>query len=276
MKEMKLLEEEREATTKILNKEAKQKVKKIENINKELKETIKQTSETHLEERFKAVNSLKTNINIINSELAGLAEKHRNKIAISKQKLEDQKDFYLSKGLNPYVEFRKEELTNEAKNRENKIKNSIELNKLNLSERLEKEAKFIKNQEKKELLLKEYEQSHRASQGRTVIEEKNHQYILSQTSGQMEVLDPLGKAARVYPSQILNSTASNTNNLTGIKKITANIRETMGITKQNLSDSDLNNTNNNAITSTNNRINITTTTTYNNKYNTKEHQKYPI
>lgn len=192
---------------------------------KELDATRKQTEEEKLNERFRAVYELKTNTNLVNAELAGLAAKHRNKIVDSQQRLEDEKEALLSKGLNPYVEFRKKELASEARNREKRMKEAVEINKRELAQRLEKEATFLANQEKAQQLAKEYEQEHRASQGRTVVEERNHKYILSQTKGEMEVLDPLGKAARVYPSQIVEKRTD----LVGVKRITQQIRESMGI-----------------------------------------------
>jgi hypothetical protein len=225
-KEMKLLEEQREATAKTLNIAARKKVNAAVAAEKAVAVTVKQTDEERLNERFKAVYTLKNSTEKVNAELAGMAARHNNKIAAAKKRLEDEKDTLLAKGLNPYVEFRKEELATEARNREQRMKDAVENNKRELAERMEKEAAFIAKQERNEKLARQYEQEHRASQGRTVVEERNHNYILSQTKGEMEVLDPLGKAARVYPSQIVEK-----RELTGMKKITAQIRESMGITK---------------------------------------------
>ena len=95
--------------------------------------TTQQTEEEHLNERFRAVNELKTNTSLVNAELAGLAAKHVNKVNAAKQRLEDEKETLLAKGLNPYVEFRKEELSNEAKNREKRMKAAVEKNKRDLA-----------------------------------------------------------------------------------------------------------------------------------------------
>jgi hypothetical protein len=220
-----MLEDQRAATSKVLNVAARKKVEATEAAMRASAQTTQAAEDERLNERFKAVIQLKTSTNLVNAELAGLAAKHNNKVAAAKKRLEDEKDNMLSKGLNPYVEFRKEELAAEARNREKRMRDAVEKNKRELAERMAKEEEFLKNQERAAQLSKQYEQEHRASQGRTVVEERNHNYILAQTKGQMEVLDPLGKAARVYPSQIVEKRTD----LKGVKKITAQIRESMGI-----------------------------------------------
>lgn len=227
VQELKMLEQQREATAKTLNVAAKKKMATATVKAKELQGTVKAADDAKLEGRFKAVYELKNNTSLVNAELAGLAAKHNNKIHAAQQRLEDEKEALMSKGLNPYVEFRKKELSTEAQNREHRMKEAVESNKRDLADRLEREAHFTAKQERAEQQAREYEQEHRASQGRTVVEERNHNYILAQTKGEMEVLDPLGKAARVYPSQIVGPASE----LTGVKRITQQIRQTMGISK---------------------------------------------
>ena len=165
-------------------------------------EELKQEEE-EMQHRVEAVYQLKQSQTAVNAELAGIASKHRTKVAAAAKRLEDDKEELLAKGMNPYIEFRKKELDNEARSREQRLKNAVERNKVELKERLEREAKFIDKQHRTELKAKEYEQQHRASQGRQVVEGKNNDYILQQTKGKMEILDPLGKAIRIYPSQIV-------------------------------------------------------------------------
>ena len=165
-------------------------------------EELKQ-KEDEMQHRVEVVYQLKQSQTAVNAELAGIASKHRTKVAAAAKRLEDDKEELLAKGMNPYIEFRKKELDNEARSREQRLKNAVERNKVELKDRLEREAKFIEKQQKTELKAKEYEQQHRASQGRQVVEGKNNDYILQQTKGKMEILDPLGKAIRIYPSQIV-------------------------------------------------------------------------
>jgi len=168
-----------------------------------LKEEELKQEEEDMQHRVEVVYQLKQSQTAVNADLAGIASKHRAKVAAAAKRLEDDKEELLAKGMNPYIEFRKKELDNEARGREQRLKNAVEKNKVELKDRLEREAKFIEKQHKAELKAREYEQQHRASQGRQVVEGKNNEYILQQTKGKMEILDPLGKAIRIYPSQIV-------------------------------------------------------------------------
>ena len=90
---------------------------------------IKEKNDAKQQDRVEAVLELKANQAAVRAEIATLAEKHVKKVAAAKQKLEDEKDALLAKGLNPYVEFRKKDLAEEAQRREKKMRDAVEKNK---------------------------------------------------------------------------------------------------------------------------------------------------
>jgi hypothetical protein len=90
---------------------------------------IKERNDFKQQDRVEAVLELKANQAAVRAEIATLAEKHVKKVAAAKQKLEDEKDALLAKGLNPYVEFRKKDLAEEAQRREKKLRDAVEKNK---------------------------------------------------------------------------------------------------------------------------------------------------
>lgn len=182
--------------------EARRRMKAANEQTLELSIQMKDLNEKNMQDRIEAVLELKDNTRAVNAELATLANKHVEKVKDAKNRLDSQKEELLSQGLNPYVEFRKEEFQKADENKKKKMKAAVEKNKKELAERLDREQKFIEKQEKAKLHALEYEKAHRASQGRHVVEEKNRNFILSRTNGTMEILDPTGRAARVDPSQI--------------------------------------------------------------------------
>lgn len=190
------------AIVKKLNKEARAKVADENNRTKALTATVKEVNDRKEKNRIEAVLELKTNVDAVRAEVATMAEKHNRKIEKAKKQLEDEKESLLAQGLNPYVEFRKKQIEEEAAAREKRMKAAVEKNKADLAAQMEKEHKFIEKQEKAKRQAEKYEKEHRASLGRHVIEERNRAYIESKTSAHTEVLDPSGKAARVDPSQI--------------------------------------------------------------------------
>jgi hypothetical protein len=214
--------------------------------NKKNSNTTKQVKESRdkfLLNRIDAVLELKTNTGFAKDEVAVQADKHVKKVQRAKQKLDDEKDAYLAKGLNPYVEFRSRELNHEAKIREKKIKDTVELNKIELSEKLSKEEEERRRSEVKELHAKEYENKHRDEQGRHVIETRNNNYITSITSGSKELLDPSGRASRVDPSQITEIVdysfglgKSSRIPVESVKRITEQIRENLNVDRNDLGE----------------------------------------
>jgi len=202
IKELNDIKERQAEVAKTLNKEARNRVAVTSNKTRMLTEKIKEKNEAEINNRTEAILELKTNLDASRAIVASLAEKHVNKIADAEKRLENEKRELSTKGLNPYVEFRKKELATEYTLKEEKIINKIEKNKLELTNRIEKEEKFIKKKENTILQSKETEKKHRENQGRHVTEEKNRNYIIEKTSKNVELLDPTGKLDRVDPSQI--------------------------------------------------------------------------
>ena len=163
---------------------------------------ILEAKTARLEERADQVLELKTNINHVQSELATISDKHNKKLEAARRELESEKESMLSKGLNPYVEFRKRDFNAEAERREKRLHEAVELNKLRLSERLLKEEDVYRKEEAIDRKNRAYEKKHRDEQGREVVEGRNERYITEVTTDHVQVLDPAGRASRVDPSQI--------------------------------------------------------------------------
>lgn len=243
LKELKIKAVEQAAVASKANEKA---VKRQVESNKKTTDTTKQVKESRdkfLLNRIDAVLELKTNTGFAKNEIATQADKYVKKIQKAKQQLEDEKEAYLAKGLNPYVEFRSRELNHEAKTREKKMKDTVELNKIELSEKLAKEEEERRRSEVKELHAKEYEKKHRDEQGRVVIETRNKNYITSITSGNKELLDPSGRASRIDPSQITEIVdysfglgKSSRIPVESVKRITEQIRKNLNVDRNDLGE----------------------------------------
>jgi hypothetical protein len=171
-------------------------------VTRQVAKQLEENLEENVVERTRAVLELKNNISVVKAELVTQSDRKQRKIREAKQQLEDEKESMLSKGLNPYAEFRRKELNAEATKLETKMKQDVEQNKKDLERRMEKEEATRQKEDAKKLIEHEHEKRFRDSQGRWVIEEKNRKYLTSITIGAKEVLDPTGRAARVDPSQI--------------------------------------------------------------------------
>ena len=226
-----------------LNMEAKKKVVNANMKTQHMTAKIKDTNEQHYENRVEAVLELKANVDAVRAEVATQAEKFVKKQEKKKQQLEDEKETMLAQGLNPYVEFRKKELDEEAASRERKLKAAVEKNKADLASQMAKEQKFLDKQEKSKREAQKYEKQHRESLGPHVIEERNRKYIVERTAAHTEVLDPSGKAARIDPSQITDIAdfsfglgKSSRIPADGMKRITEKIRQELRVDKQNFGE----------------------------------------
>ncbi len=80
-----------------------------------------------------------------------LADKHRLKLDNDKQRLNNEKDGMLSKGLNPYVEFRKRKFDAQAKNLEKKMLQAVDHNKARLAVTLIEEESIARQEELQDL-----------------------------------------------------------------------------------------------------------------------------
>lgn len=112
-----------------------------------------------------------------------------------------------------------------------------------LAERLKKEEQLIAKQRQAELAAKEYELKFRDSQGRGIVEEKNTKYIVQRTTGNVEVLDPTGRVARVDPSQVTDIAdfsfglgKSSRIPADNMKRITEQIRQNLKVEKDELGE----------------------------------------
>lgn len=237
------LDRQRNKTVKKLNSDAKQKILESNTRTLEVTTKVKEVNEAHLQNRTDAVLELKANTDAARADVAALAEKHVRKVQKAKKQLEDEKESLLTQGLNPYVEFRKKELDEDARRRESKLKSAVEQNKVNLAAQLAEEKKVVDKQDKAKIEAEKYEKKHRESLGRHVVEERNRVYIVSKTAAHTEVLDPSGKASRVDPSQIIDipdfsfglgkSSRIPTDNM---KRITDKIRQELQVDRSELGE----------------------------------------
>lgn len=228
-----------------LNIAAKKKMAQSNSKTLQLTTMMKDVNDAHLEDRIEAVMELKANQDNVRAEVATLAEKHNRKIAAAKKRLEDEKESLLAKGLNPYVEFRKQEFAEEAAARERKLKAAVEKNKSDLASRMEREEYERSKQDAAKRAAYEYEKRHRDSQGRFVGEEKNREHIVALTSNHAEVLDPTGRVPRVDPSQITDVVdhSFGTGKTARIppesmKRITEKIRQGLKVEREDLGEYD--------------------------------------
>lgn len=236
-------QKKQENAAKQAKKEANKKLAGSNERTRTLTTKVKDLNEQRMQDRTEAVLELKANVDAVRAEVATLAEKHVRKIEKAKKQLEDEKEHLLAQGLNPYVEFRKKEIAEEAERKEKRLKATVEKNKQDLAAQLEKEHKFLEKQEKAKREAMKYEKQHRESLGRHVIEDRNRRYIESKTSAHTEVLDPTGKASRVDPSQITDVAdfsfglgKSSRIPKDKMKSITEQIREQLKVEKEDLGE----------------------------------------
>ena len=150
---------------------------------KEVVDKLIEEKNKHLLDRNEVVMELKTNLNFVQAELVSKSSKHRKKVEDgdhyiniyiyiyimfisiiffyiyniftsfillmypARQELEREKNAMLSKGLNPYVEFRKRNFEKADKNLEKSLLDAVAQNKINLSERLLKEEEIYRKEE---------------------------------------------------------------------------------------------------------------------------------
>lgn len=72
--------------------------------------------------RKKDVAEFEGNLADVYASIATDAEKHNRKVAAAKKRLEDEKDDMIARGLNPYIEFRREAFEREAQHRQKLLK----------------------------------------------------------------------------------------------------------------------------------------------------------
>lgn len=197
------------------------------------------------ENKTNAILELKLNTNNVFNDISQLADKYRNKIKKNKEKLENEKDTMISKGLNPYEEFRRREFELEGIKREQKLLNIVEENKATLSETLLKEESIARKQEITERRDRLYEKKYRDELGRHVVEERTRDYINTITAEHVDILDPTGRAPRVDPSKITDIAdfsfglgKSARIPIENMKRITDNIRSKLNVSEDEVGEYD--------------------------------------
>ena len=197
----------------------------------------------HQLDRQEAVLELKTNTDNARVVAAKQSDRKVSKAMKIAKQLEDEKETLISRGVNPYVEFRKREFDAEAKSAERRMKEAVVHNKVTLANRLiDEEVEGFKDdaQDAKDRF---YEKQHRDAQGRHVKEEKTTGYISEVMSGGQEVLDPTGRAPRVDPSQVTSIPdksfglgKSSRIPAESMKRITENVRKNLQVDADDLGE----------------------------------------
>jgi len=190
------------ATTKLNHKNATQRLRDAGQKRDATIEVILKTEEEHQLDRQDAVLELKANTDAARLVAARQSDDVVKEAELAAKQLEDEKESLLSRGINPYVEFRRREFGAEAKHREKTLKNAVVQNKVNLANRLITEEIEGFKDDAADAKARFYEKQHRDAQGRSVTENKITSYVKSTMSGGHEVLDPTGRAPRVDPSQV--------------------------------------------------------------------------
>ena len=158
----------------------------------------------HHAHRTDVVTALKEHSDQARAGVIISADKNVRKQQAALRKLEEDKDSMLSRGLNPYTEFRKTEVEEEADNKLKKLKNDMKQSTTRLAGTMSKEEVIRHKAEMKLRADRDYEQAARDEQARLVIETRVSKYI-SKVTGGRDLVDPTGRAppSDVQPSQII-------------------------------------------------------------------------
>eukprot|EP00605_Chrysophyceae_sp_TOSAG23-4_P001913 GSChrysophyteH1.ASY1.ANO1.2111.1 assembled CDS len=198
------LAEKQIETAKLSHKQATKRLKNAGSLRDETISQIMEQEKAHQADREDAVLELKTNTDNARLLAAKQSDKKVSKALKIAMQLENEKEGMISRGINPYVEFRKRQFDAEAKATEKRMKEAVVQNKVRLGNRLiDEEVEGFKD-DAADAKARFYEKQHRDAQGRHVKEEKTTAYIKNVMSGGDEVLDPTGRAPRVDPSQVTN------------------------------------------------------------------------
>ena len=121
------------------NKKVNAVVKKTTAKTREVVERLEKYDADEWQERAEAVLELRTNQVAVRAKAATQSDKYTRKKKKQQKELEEQKDAMLAKGLNPYAEFRRVDIEEADALKEKRLKDAVEKNKAELSERLIKE-----------------------------------------------------------------------------------------------------------------------------------------
>lgn len=229
--------------TKSLNNESTQRVYKSDELYLNTLTKRNEILDAEHDNRIEAVLELKRNQEVVRAKVAGQVEKYSKKKRNQQLQLEKEKDVMLSKGLNPYAEFRRKEIEEADRKKEEELKDSVEFNKAELAERLIKEEDLKRSLDINKQREKGYQKKHRDELGSHIIETRNRKYLQMKTRDHSEMLDPTGRASRVEPSQIIdipdysfglgNSSRIETDSM---KRITEKMRQRLNVSKDELGE----------------------------------------
>ena len=121
------------------NKKVNAVVKKTTAKTREVVERLEKYDADEWQERAESVLELRTNQVAVRAKAATQSDKYTRKKKKQQKELEEQKDAMLAKGLNPYAEFRRVDIEEADALKEKRLKDAVEKNKAELSERLIKE-----------------------------------------------------------------------------------------------------------------------------------------
>jgi hypothetical protein len=132
-------------------------VSKIKTSNqkvRDIEKNIKEKEDELFRDRTAAVLELRTNQVHVREKAATQSQRHIQKQKIQQQRLENEKDSMLAKGLNPYEEFRRNEIDESDRKKKEKLRDAVAVNKAELAERLireediERKAQIIERRNK--------------------------------------------------------------------------------------------------------------------------------
>ena len=243
IQELTRIAEKQASATKVLHKTATQRLKSSAQKRDDIIAGIVSADEVHQKDREAAVLELKANTDAARLLAAKQSDRVVQKKERVQKQLNDEKESMLSRGINPYVEFRKREFDAEAKRTEKALNEAVVQNKVNLANRLiNEEIEGFKDDAADEK-ARFYEKQHRDAQGRHVTEEKITAYVQSVMAGGHQVLDPTGRAPRVDPSQVTNIKdqsfglgSSSRIPAASMKRITENVRKELKVDADDLGE----------------------------------------
>lgn len=154
------------------------------------------------EKRVEDVLELKANTETVRRDMQRSVEKKVHKRQEMERLLSASKDAMIAEGLNPYEEFRRKEIEEEAHRKKTKLLQRVSLGTTRLVDEMGVEEKRLAKRDAAILQAKAYEKTYRDSLGSHITEKKNEDYIREVTSEHVEVLDPTGRIAQIFPSKV--------------------------------------------------------------------------
>lgn len=108
---------------------------------------------------------------------------------------------------NPYVVFRKRKLARIEKIRRRNLEERIVKRKASLLQMFNRYAAYARQKDEAEARQKAYATKYRASLGRQERESAVKRYLVRSTADSVDIIDPTGRAFRLFPSQVSKITS---------------------------------------------------------------------